>query len=70
MADALKQIGDGGSLMRLKDMSDGSVAVVVAAGASSPRKTSDQLADIGDGTSKKRLRDMGDGTFAEVKFGV
>lgn len=70
MADIIGQLGDGVTLVRLQDMGDGTVARVVAAGASSAESTGDMLVDVGDGITKKRLRDMGDGTVAEVFFGV
>ncbi len=70
MPDKLIQVGDGATAMRLKDMGDGSMAVVIMAGSSSVSTAGDKLIQIGDGTIKGRLRDMGDGTVAEVFFGV
>lgn len=70
MSDLIKPLGDGSSSVRLKDMGDGTVAHIVAAGTSTASSAGDKLVDIGDGISKKRLRDMGDGTVAEVFFGI
>jgi len=68
MADVLVPLGDGVHKLRLKDMGDGSYAMVVASATSGTASSGDVLVDAGDGVTKLRMRDMGDGTVASVVY--